>query len=317
MMIRSFLFVPGDSERKQAKALGSAADALIFDLEDSVAASRLSAARERVGTVLRARKDRSGQGLWVRVNALSSGKLVADLVAVMAAAPDGIVLPKVSSPREFLEITHYLTALEQREGLAVGATRLLVIGTETPQAVLTLHSYTAAAAHPRLAGLTWGAEDLGAALGVTSKTDEAGEYTHVFQLARSQCLLTAAALNVQAVDGVHANFRDSEGLRRAAAAARRDGFSGKLAIHPDQVDVINSAFTPSAAELEHARRVIAAFAAAPDAGVTSLEGAMIDKPHLVQAQRILSAAERSPGPPAPGAKDAAASAQRKASGTEA
>jgi citrate lyase subunit beta / citryl-CoA lyase len=292
MSIRSFLFVPGDSERKQAKALGSAADALILDLEDSVAAARLPIARDTAAALLRSKQDRGPQELWVRVNALSSGKLVEDLVAVLGAAPDGLVLPKVSSPQEVLEITHYLTALEQREGLPVGSTRLLVIATETPQALLTLGTYTAAAAHPRLAGLTWGAEDLGAALGVTSRVDAQGERTFVFQLARSTCLLTAAALNVQAIDSVHPDYRDAEGLKREAAAARRDGFTGKMAIHPDQVQAINEAFTPSAAELEHARRVIAAFEAAPEAGVTSLDGAMIDKPHLVQAQRILSAAER-------------------------
>lgn len=291
--IRSLLFVPGDSERKQAKAQGSSADALIFDLEDSVAASRLPAARELVASVLRSRKAHGAQGFWVRVNALSSGKLVEDLVAVIGAAPDGIVLPKVSSPQEVVEITHYLTALEQREGLQVGSTRLLVIATETPQAVLTLSHYAAAPAHPRLLGLTWGAEDLGAALGVTSKIDETGALTFAFQLARSSCLLTAATLNVQAFDSVHADFRDAAGLEREATAARRDGFTGKLAIHPDQVDVINRAFTPSAEEIEHARRVVAAFENAPDAGVLSLDGSMIDRPHLVQAQRILSAAARS------------------------
>lgn len=290
-VIRSFLFVPGDSERKQVKGRQSAADALIFDLEDSVAEARLPVARDMVAQTLRS-KGRDEPEFWVRVNSLSSGKLVADLVAVMGSAPDGIVLPKVSSPAELLEITHYLTALEQREGLKSGSTRIMVIATETPQALLTLSQYTQTPAHPRLLGLTWGAEDLGAALGVTSKVDAAGVYTFPFQLARTTCLLTASALNVQAIDSVHADFRDQDGLKRAAAAARRDGFTGKMAIHPDQVVVINSAFTPSAEEVAQARRVVAAFEAAPDAGVLSLDGAMIDKPHLVQAQRLLSAAER-------------------------
>ena len=332
-MIRSFLFVPGDSERKQTKALGSAADALIFDLEDSVAASKLPEARNMVAAALRSRPkpdaDKgSGPAFWVRVNSLGTGKLIEDLVAVIGGAPQGIVLPKVASAAEVVEISNYLCALEQREGLAVGTTQVLVIATETPQALLGLGGYVAAfegatlegkalhsalasgesrtsnaqspsaplgataVAARRLLGLTWGMEDLGAALGSSSKVDEQGALTFTFQLARSTCLLTASALNVQAIDSIQADFRDSEGLKREAAAARRDGFTGKMAIHPDQVPIINSAFTPTAKEVEHAQRVVAAFAAAPDAGVTSLDGAMLDRPHLVQAQRILTAAER-------------------------
>ena len=332
-MIRSFLFVPGDSERKQAKALSSAADAVIIDLEDSVAEAKLPEARQMAFAALRARAERihsamraGEQGtaaashsptLWIRVNALSSGKLVEDLVAVMGGAPHGIVLPKVVTPFDVTEISHYLSALEQREGLPVGGTRLLVIATETPAALLSLNKYvdvfsrsqragqtpkafvggaqnasSTLVAYRRLTGLTWGMEDLGAALGTSSKVDEAGHLNFTFQMARSTCLLTASALNIQAIDGVHADFRDSEGLKREAAAARRDGFTGKLAIHPDQVESINAAFSPSPAEVEHARRIVAAFEAAPDAGVLSLDGAMIDRPHLVQAQRILAAASR-------------------------
>lgn len=316
-MIRSFLFVPGDSERKQAKALASPADAVIIDLEDSVAEAKLPEARQRAAEVLRAAATTArAPNLWVRVNALSSGKLVEDLVAVMGAAPRGIVLPKVVTPFDVTEISHYITALEQREGLPVGSTKLLIIATETPAALLSLHKYvdvfsrsqrssqapkaffggaqsasSTLTAYRRLTGLTWGVEDLGAALATTSKVDEHGNLTSVFQLARSTCLLTASALNIQAIDGVQADFRDTEGLKREAAAARRDGFSGKLAIHPDQVDIINAAFSPSAAEIERAQRIVAAFAAAPDAGVLSLDGAMIDRPHLVQAQRILAAAQ--------------------------
>jgi citrate lyase subunit beta/citryl-CoA lyase len=314
-MIRSFLFVPGDSERKQAKALGSAADAVIIDLEDSVAEAKLPEARQMAAAALRGASH--SPSLWIRVNALSSGKLVEDLVAVMGAAPHGIVLPKVVTPFDVTEISHYLSALEQREGLPVGSTKLLVIATETPAALLSLNKYvdvfnrsqrvgqtpkafvggaqnasSTLIAYRRLTGLTWGMEDLGAALGTSAKVDDAGNLTFTFQMARSTCLLTAAALNVQAIDGVHADFRDSEGLKREAAAARRDGFTGKLAIHPDQVEIINAAFSPSAAEVEHARKIVAAFEAAPDAGVLSLDGAMIDRPHLVQAQRLLAAASR-------------------------
>lgn len=284
MSLRSLLFVPGDSERKQVKAVDSGADALLLDLEDSVAAPQLPAARKRVCELLTARSDRSRQKLWVRVNALSSGILLQDLVAVFPGAPDGIVLPKASTPAEVVEVGNYLAALEAREGRAVGSTKLLVIATETPQALLTLNAYTP---NERILGLTWGAEDLSAAIGVTSKTDQQGAFTFTFQLARSLCVITSAALGVQAIDGVYTDFRDAAGLKREADDARRDGFSGKLAIHPDQVAPINEAFQPSAAVIDWAQRVVAAFAAAPAAGVINLDGKMVDKPHLVQARRIL------------------------------
>ncbi len=288
---RSWLFVPGDSERKQARALESGADALILDLEDSVAPARRKDARERIAALLGERRGkRAAQRLWVRVNGLASGELLDDLTAILAGAPDGIVLPKVSSLEEIVEAHHYLSALERRESLRAGSTRLLVIATETARAVLGIEGFAAGA--PRLAGLTWGAEDLGAALGVRGRVEADGSLTPVFELARSLCLLAAAAAGVPAIDGVHAELRDREGLARELARARRDGFSGKLAIHPDQVDLINTAFTPTDTEIARARRVVAAFAAAPDVGVTSLDGQMIDRPHLVQAERLLAAAER-------------------------
>ena len=296
--MRSLLFVPGDSERKQTKALATAADALILDLEDSVDVSQLPAARARVRELLQAHTDRSRQQLWVRVNALSSGLLLQDLVAVMphgsdGGAPDGIVLPKIAHPREVEEVAHYLAALEVRGSRTLGSTRILVIATETPRALLTLTEYTASPVSERVVGLTWGSEDLGAALGVTARVDSNGVPTLPFQLARTSCLLTAVAIGVQAIDGVHVDFRDREGLVRQAEAARRDGFTGKLAIHPDQVDAINAAFTPTPEEIAHARRVIAAFAAAPGAGVVSLDGQMVDRPHWVQARRILDTVETS------------------------
>jgi citrate lyase subunit beta / citryl-CoA lyase len=211
------------------------------------------------------------------------------------AGPDGIVLPKISHPREVEEVAHYLAALEVRGSRAAGSTRLLVIATETPRGLLSLPEYpahiTAVTTLQRLTGLTWGAEDLGAALGVTSRVDKDNLPTLPFQMARASCLLTAAALGVQAIDGVHVDFRDRDGLATQLEAARRDGFTGKLAIHPDQVDAINAAFTPTAQEIAHARRIMAAFAAAPGAGVVSLDGQMIDRPHWVQARRILDAAE--------------------------
>jgi citrate lyase subunit beta / citryl-CoA lyase len=302
--VRSFLFVPGDSERKQAKALATNADALILDLEDSVAVAQLPAARARVHQVLQSQPERRRQQLWVRVNALSSGLLLEDLAAVMAdggeGGPDGIVLPKVSDPREIEEVAHYLTALEVRGARQPGSTRLMVIATETAQGLLSLSSYPAKmtpAITQRLTALTWGSEDLGAALGVTARVDSNGAPTFAFQMARTSCLLTAVALGVQAIDGIQVDFRNREGLVCELDSARRDGFTGKLAIHPDQVDAINAAFVPTEAELARAHRVIAAFAAAPGAGVVSLDGQMIDRPHWVQARRILESAaneERTP-----------------------
>lgn len=290
--LRSLLFVPGDSERKQTKAVSSAADALILDLEDSVCAAQLPPARTRVRELLHARRDRSRQQLWVRVNALSSGLLLEDLAAVIPGSPDGVVLPKVATPAEICEVGHYLAALEAREGRAPGSTGLIVIATESPQALLTIGAYPQVLganpqARERLKGLTWGSEDLSAAMGITHKTDRQGSLTFTFQLARSMCVLTATAAGVQAIDGVYRDFRDTEGLKRDIESARRDGFTGKLAIHPDQVEAINAAFLPGPAEVEWARRVVAAFEAAPGAGVMSLEGQMIDRPHLVQARRIL------------------------------
>jgi citrate lyase subunit beta/citryl-CoA lyase len=295
--LRSLLFVPGDSERKQAKALAGAADALILDLEDSVAAAQLPAARARVAALIAAHKVRATPELWVRVNSLGSGLMQADLDAVCASAlPAGVVLPKVSSPAELIAVAERLEALERRTAAPAGAVRLLVIATETAQGLLTLPAYpTTLAGTPaaaRLAGLTWGAEDLGAALGVLGRRGADGALTFTFQLARTQCLLAAAALAVQAIDGVQVDFRDAPGLARELAEARRDGFSGKLAIHPEQIAPINAAFSYSDSEREHARRVVAAFAAAPGAGVASLDGAMIDRPHLIQAERILAATRR-------------------------
>ncbi|HEY3786788.1 MAG TPA: CoA ester lyase [Steroidobacteraceae bacterium] len=295
--LRSLLFVPGDSERKQAKALGSAADVLILDLEDSVVPAHLSAARAQVRELLLARRDRSAQQLYVRVNALSSGLLLEDLAAVFPGAPDGIMLPKASCAAEVSEVSHYLSALEAQEGRSPGSTRLAVIATETPQALLMLGDYPkahglSAPVRARLVGLTWGSEDLSSALGITHKTDRQGSLTFTFQLARSMCILTAAAVGVQAIDGVFLDYRDLEGLKRDIESARRDGFTGKLAIHPDQIEAINMAFLPAASEVAWARQVVAAFASDPEVGVLSIDGQMVDRPHLAQARRIVELADR-------------------------
>jgi citrate lyase subunit beta / citryl-CoA lyase len=299
--LRSWLFVPGDSERKQAKSLATEVDAVILDLEDSVAPAQLPAARERVRELLGSHTRTPGPQLWVRVNAPASGLMHADLDAVFAGgAPYGIVLPKVSAAEEIADAARYLDMLETQVGSTPWSTRLLVIATETPRGLLALPAYPTAlsrsrALMTRLAGLTWGAEDLGVALGALERRDGRGELTLTFQLARTACLLAAAALGVQAIDGVYTDYRDAAGLQRELAAARRDGFSGKLAIHPDQIAAINAAFAPTDAECERARRVIAAFAAAPGAGVVSVDGQMVDRPHLMQAQRILAARPRAKG----------------------
>ncbi|HYL71517.1 MAG TPA: CoA ester lyase [Candidatus Dormibacteraeota bacterium] len=293
--LRSWLFVPGDSERKQAKALTTQADALILDLEDSVDPGQLPAARNRVCALLAAHPAGSGPQLWVRINPPYGRAWRDDLAALFGErAPEGIVLPKVSAAAQIVEVGEQLTALEAARGLSGGTTGLLVIATETPRGLLALPGYPAAleganVAAVRLAGLTWGAEDLSAALGARAKRDAAGALTFTYALARSSCLLAAAALGVQAIDGVHVEFRDAAGLARELEEARRDGFSGKLAIHPDQVAPINAAFTPTEAERTYALRVVAAFAATGGAGVASLDGQMIDRPHLLQARRVLAA----------------------------
>ena len=281
---RSWLFVPGDSERKLAKGAASGADALIVDLEDSVAPANLPAARKLAAAFIAAG---ARPRIWVRVNALASGLALADLAAVLPAGPDGIVLPKADSAADVLVLGHYLSALEVAAGRAAGGTKIMVVATETPAALFALGSYANAGA--RLVALTWGAEDLAASLGAASNRVEGGGYEFTFQLARSLCLAGAVAACVAPIDTVFVDFRDRAGLAREAQAARRAGFVGKLAIHPDQVALINEAFTPDAAEIAHAERVVAAFAADPGAGVVAIEGRMIDMPHLKQARRILAA----------------------------
>jgi len=284
--LRSMLFVPGDSEKKLAKAETGEADALILDLEDAVAPERLPFARGLVLEHLR-RTPRGGrQQRWVRINPLSSAAALPDLAAVVAGAPDGIVLPKTRTAEDVGRLDHYLTALEQREGVPVGSTRIVTVATETAVAVLTMHGYVGCS--PRLAGLTWGAEDLSAALGASTNRDESGEFALTYRIARSLCLLTAHAAEVQAIDTLTADFRDGERLRREVRAARREGFTGKIAIHPDQVGPINAGFSPDADELRHAQAVLDAFAAAGGAGAVQLDGQMLDRPHQVQAARVLA-----------------------------
>lgn len=287
-ILKSLLFVPGDSEKKLAKVQASAADALILDLEDSVAPERTAIARDMVREYLRSRTDRSRQQLWVRINPLSTQQALPDLVGIVAGAPDGVMLPKVASAQDVVLLDHYLTALEHREGVAPGSIRILPVATETPEALFTLNTYQGASA--RLLGLTWGAEDLSTALGASTNRVESGELEFTYQLARSLCLAAAHAAGLQAIDTINADFRDSEKLARDVRASRRAGFTGKIAIHPDQVDVINRGYAPDEAEIAHARAVVQAFESAKGAGTVQLDGKMLDKPHLVQARRVLATA---------------------------
>jgi citrate lyase subunit beta/citryl-CoA lyase len=284
------LFVPGDSERKQAKAESSAADALILDLEDAVSPENLPRAREMVRDYLKAHRDRGRQQLWVRVNPLQTDIALPDLAAVMPGAPDGIVLPKSDSSEQTITLGHDLSALETREGLPLGSTRILPVATETARAMFALGTYQQLS--PRLIGLTWGAEDLSTAVGASSNRTLDGQYEFTYKLARSLCLLAASAAGIQAIDTLFPNFKDAEGLLADSKAARVAGFSGRIAIHPDQVEVINRAFTPDEAELAFARRVIDAFANAGGAGAIQLDGKMLDRPHLTLAQTLLSLATR-------------------------
>jgi citrate lyase subunit beta/citryl-CoA lyase len=284
------LFVPGDSERKLTKAQSSSADALILDLEDSVAPERLPEARGLVQEYLRARPERSRQQLWVRINPLHSGSALEDLAAVMPGAPDGILLPKTDSAADSAVLGHYLAALEVREGLGAGGTRIIPVATETARAMFALDSYTGASI--RVLALTWGAEDLSTALGAATNRLPDGELEFTYRLARSLCLLGARAAGVAAIDTVYVNFRDPQGLAEEAKAARRAGFSGKIAIHPDQVDPINQAFTPDESEVAEAKRIVDAFAVAGGKGAVQLDGRMLDRPHLTQAQHLLQAAAR-------------------------
>ncbi len=283
MQMRSVLFVPGDSERKLAKVAESDADLVVFDLEDSVVPGRRGVARELVAAALTAT---CSPARCVRINPVDTVDWTHDLAAVMPAAPAFVMQPKVRSVADIATLDAAIAALEQKHGIAAGATRIIALVTETPEMLLALPTVTTLPA--RVVALTWGGEDLSAALGASTHHDEAGNWIFTYQLARSLTLVAARATGVLAIDTLHADFRDLEGLASVAGEARRDGFDGMMAIHPAQVPVINTAFTPTADELEHARRVVAAFEAEPDAGALQLDGRMLDRPHLAQARRLLA-----------------------------
>jgi citrate lyase subunit beta/citryl-CoA lyase len=284
---RSWLFIPGDSERKLAKARDTGAHALIIDLEDAVAADRKATGRAMTAAWLHEQAGRpGGQPIWVRINAVETGLWRDDLAAIIAAGPAGIMVPKAEGPAQIAMISHELDGLEHAHGLAPGQTRILPLVSETARAAVTIAAY-ASADLPRVAGLTWGAEDLGAALGVTRKRDARGRWTDAFRMVRAQTLLVAHAAGCWAIDTLHADFRDEAGLALVAAEAAADGFAGMLAIHPAQVPVINRAFAPDEAALAEARTIVAAFAANPGVGTLQIDGKMLDHPHLRAAKALL------------------------------
>jgi citrate lyase subunit beta/citryl-CoA lyase len=282
LLLRSLLFVPGDSERKLAKAQAVPADALIVDLEDSVEASRKDRARELATEFLGERAEIRARTIWIRVNAVGDARFAADVEAAVQSRADGIVLPKPRTAADVLELSGRLDLLD------AARMKILPIATETPASVLALGEYSRCG--PRLAALAWGAEDLSTAVGATTAVDARGAWLPPYELVRSLCLFAAAAAGVAAIDTVHTDFKDLAGLAAAAAAAQRDGFSGKLAVHPDQVEILNRAFQPTADSVAAARGVVAAFAAANGAGVVAHQGRMLDRPHLLRAQRVLALA---------------------------
>ena len=279
--MRCFLFVPGDSERKLAKAENVSVDALIVDLEDAVSPESRPAARKLTAEYVAGRDD-----AWVRINPISTPDALADLEAVLPSAPAGIVLPKPDSPDDVRTLSDSLHRLESEHGLAVGSSRILALCTERVRALFSLGDYRGAS--PRLYGLSWGAEDLSAELGASANRDEQGNWLPPYELARSLCLFAAHNASVEAIDTVFTDFRDREGLARYAANAARDGFTGMLAIHPDQVDVIQAAFTPSGHAIDEARRIVELFEANPGVGALSFEGRMLDRPHYLQAKKLLA-----------------------------
>jgi len=285
--MRSWLFAPGDSERKMGKAIASHADIALLDLEDSVVPENRPAARKLVAEALGASSDRAR--IWVRINPLDTPDAVLDLTAIVPSAPGGLFLPKAEGAHHITQLHHYLTALEATHGLEQGSTRIAALITETPAAMYTTREY--AAEYPgkeRLVGLSWGAEDLSSALGAREQRGPDGEYAHVYELARSLCLLASVNAGVAPIETVQPEFRDLPALEVRARRCRAAGFRGMLAIHPAQIAPINAAFTPNADEIAHARAVVRAFADNPGAGTIAIDGAMLDRPHLALAQRLLA-----------------------------
>jgi len=290
-IIRSFLFIPTDSDKKLSKGDESGADALILDLEDSVAFENKAVARQNSKSYLEARPQEKRQSqLWVRVNGLDTDMTLDDLASIVSGAPDGIMLPKANGPEDVRRLSHYLDALEAAHGLEAGRIRILPVATETALAPFNLGEY-AKTPLERLYGLTWGAEDLSAALSASTNLNTDGRWAHTYMTVRSLTLMAAHAADVHAVETLYANYKDSTGLAKSSVEARAEGFSGRLAIHPAQVKAINESFTPSKEEIAYANRVIAAFAEKPGAGTIGLDGKMLDIPHLKAAEKTLQIVE--------------------------
>lgn len=287
------MFVPGDSERKLAKATSLGADVVIVDLEDAVAPQAKEGARATTREWLEsqrsvANKD-GGPQIWVRINPLDTPLWQYDVEAALPGKPDGIMVPKAEGPEKLRRLVSVLYELEPRNGTTPGTTQLLPIVSETPVAANAIADYGRADHElPRLSGLTWGAEDLSAAIGASRKRDESGRWTDLFRMVRSQTLLAAHAAGVAAIDTLHADFRDEEGLKRVARESYQDGFSGMMAIHPAQVPIINEAFSPSEEELAEAQAIVDLFADNPGVGALQLDGKMVDQPHLEQARKLLA-----------------------------
>ena len=287
MKMRSWLFAPGDSEKKMAKAVAGDADVVIFDLEDAVANECKPLARRMVHDFLAANSAKRSR-IWVRVNPLDGPHMLDDLVAIMPAQPGGIMLPKVYGRADVEMLDHYLTAFEAAHGIARGSTPVVVLVTETAEAMFHTGDYKGA---PRVVGLSWGAEDLADSIGASSNRNPDGSYSFTYELARTMTLLGAATAGVAAIETIQGDFRDLDGLKARAEKVRRDGFRGMLAIHPAQVEVINAAFTPSADEIAEAREIVAVFAANPGTGTIGWKGGMLDRPHLSRAQALLAQVE--------------------------
>ncbi|MDH2130146.1 CoA ester lyase [Sphingobium yanoikuyae] len=281
--MRSWLFAPGDSEKKMAKAADSAADIALFDLEDAVATENKPLARQMVYGFLAARS-KGRERLWVRVNPLDGPYTLDDLAAIMPARPGGIMLPKVYGRQDVELLDHYLTAFEAAHGIERGSTPLIVLVTETAEAMFHTGDYKGA---PRVVALTWGAEDLADSIGASSNRNADGSYGFTYELARSMCLLGAATAGVTAIETIQGDFRDLDGLKARAENVRRDGYRGMLAIHPAQVDVINAAFTPTEEEIAEAQAIVDIFAANPGVGAIGYKGGMLDRPYLSRAEQLL------------------------------
>jgi len=290
LKMRSWLFAPGDSEKKMNKAIASEADIALLDLEDSVSPENKPAARQMVADMLRAQDNRTR--LWVRINPLDTDYAISDLAAIIPSSPGGVFLPKAEGAHHVTQLHHYLTALETANGIVLGSTKIAALVTETAAAMFRTGDY--AGDYPgceRLIAMSWGAEDLSSALGAREQRGANGEYAHTYEMARSLCLLGAVAAEVAPIETVQPEFRDLDALEARARTVRSAGFRGMLAIHPAQIAPINAAFTASADEIAHARSVVKAFADNPGAGTIAIDGAMLDRPHLALAERLLAEAD--------------------------